>query len=530
MLHKSLAFLVKDVDQKTGTIQAYWSSFNVKDDGADAVRPGAFTKTIDEWGPKAKQPRTKWLWQHETGSILCAPSALEQDSFGLLATGTFVKTTLGSDVLMLYEAGCINEHSIGYEIVSATLDRAAQTRWLEQIKLYEGSSVTWGMNSETPTVAVKSLDPAGAAKLQEQAAKLEHILRHGSLRSDELCASLERQAKSIRDTLATLAVKTTDQDAPVRIKTSLDALDALLNQKGSPMGDKTETETPPPAPVPTPAPAPPRAKRAQKDTLDFDTTYRTERAYYDLLEELGDIFLAFQVFCVELLMNDSVADKVAGAETSIGQFADYIRSWIAQAAQSETWADLADEVAAEAASGYSWTPGRYLMGLQLQRALKEAERVPERQETTETGETGEEPARAPKSAPRLSLPQLARLAKAGRAISGTNRTTLTKAADGIADSMQGVADQITAMADHHKSITDLLEATDPEKSASLSDAHKDLPPDRQEPSSQTGTTEGDPASADYAQVAAAMASLKTGLAGLLAKTAARNLDGLGARA
>ena len=119
MLHKNLANSVKDVDTARGVVCGYASSFNVVDDGNDMVLPGAFTKTIAEQGPGSRQPRIKWLYQHDSTQILGIPHVLKEDGFGLYFEAKIANTTLGRDVLALYEAGIITEHSIGYETVEA---------------------------------------------------------------------------------------------------------------------------------------------------------------------------------------------------------------------------------------------------------------------------------------------------------------------------------------------------------------------------------------------------------------------------
>src|SRR5262249_43031287 len=115
MLHKSIAVNVKDLDTVQGIICGYASSFNVEDDGGDIVLPGAFTKTISEWGPTSRQPRIKFLYQHDSTQLLGVPQVLTEDSYGLYFEAKIADTALGRDVLALYQAGVITEHSIGYE-------------------------------------------------------------------------------------------------------------------------------------------------------------------------------------------------------------------------------------------------------------------------------------------------------------------------------------------------------------------------------------------------------------------------------
>lgn len=239
MLHKNLANSLKDVDTNSGVVCFYGSSFNVVDDGNDMVLPGAYTKTIAEQGPQSKQPRIKHLYQHDTTAILGMPQVLKEDGFGLYVESKVVPTTLGKDCLLLYEAGVITEHSIGYEVVDATWDRAKAVRLLRELKLFEVSAVTWGMNSETPTVGVKSLtDPSRLTAMAEQAQRLDSILHSGNLRSDALCETLERELKALQTALAPSADAASQ---PYSIQGVLDSMTDLKNRLGG-SGSKTATQ------------------------------------------------------------------------------------------------------------------------------------------------------------------------------------------------------------------------------------------------------------------------------------------------
>src|SRR6185312_1402978 len=107
------------------------------------------------------------------------------------------------DCLLLYEYGVISEHSVGYEVVQSRWDTRNSARHLIECILWEGSAVTFGMNSQTPTVSVKSLtQPDSLAILTDRAAKIDHLLHHGTLRTDALCETLDRELKSLHAALA----------------------------------------------------------------------------------------------------------------------------------------------------------------------------------------------------------------------------------------------------------------------------------------------------------------------------------------
>jgi HK97 family phage prohead protease len=185
---------IKDVDTRRGIICGYWSTFNVADDGQvpDVVMPGAFKKTIQEQGPQGTN-RIKFLWQHDADKILGVPQVLKEDNVGLYFESQIVPTSFGSDVLLLYEAGAINEHSIGYVPKDTAYDRSTGVRYLKQIMLYEGSACAWGLNPITPVTAIKGVGPE---RLAAHVGRLESVLRNGRLRDQKMAAFLEQEVKA----------------------------------------------------------------------------------------------------------------------------------------------------------------------------------------------------------------------------------------------------------------------------------------------------------------------------------------------
>lgn len=182
--YKSLPAHLKDVDEKQGIVQAYWSAFGNVDSDGDIIVRGAYSKTIQEWGPSGAD-RIKFLWQHDSWEPIGKPIEIEETALGLLATTKIEKTRRGMDALVLYEAGVINEHSVGIDILRRSDD---DERIIKEVKLYEGSAVTWGANENTPTVSVKSRikDALKRDLSDEVAATLEKALGDVELSEDEI--------------------------------------------------------------------------------------------------------------------------------------------------------------------------------------------------------------------------------------------------------------------------------------------------------------------------------------------------------
>ncbi len=124
------------------TFEGYASIFGNVDDGRDEMQLGAFTKTIQE-----NKNRIKVLYMHEFVHVIGKPDVLSEDTKGLYFNAKVSKTTLGKDVMTLILDKVITEMSIGYEKVKAYYDEVRDVRVLQEVKLWEISPVTWGMNS-----------------------------------------------------------------------------------------------------------------------------------------------------------------------------------------------------------------------------------------------------------------------------------------------------------------------------------------------------------------------------------------------
>lgn len=158
-----LSASIKDMDIKQGIVTGYAASFNTLDADNDIIMPGAFTKTINEQGPKSKQPRIKHLLNHNTSQPIGNPLTLMEDNKGLLYESKIGTNSIAQDFLKMVDSGLITEHSIGFSTVRKTVinpdaDWRDQTTHIHEVKLYEFSSLTaWGANQNTPLIGVKSL-------------------------------------------------------------------------------------------------------------------------------------------------------------------------------------------------------------------------------------------------------------------------------------------------------------------------------------------------------------------------------------
>ena len=201
IIRKGFGGLVKDVDKTGRTVTGYFSTFGFKDSDGDIIIPGAFKKTLSERGPSGKN-RIFHLWQHRTDQILGKPAVLIEDEKGLYFETSFANTALGNDALQLYIDGIINEHSIGFNVIEYERNTEEDTTIIKEVRLWEGSTVTWGANENTPSTGVKSKSEI-KDDLTDAISRIEKALQNGKY-TDEIFELLQYELVDINETIKSL--------------------------------------------------------------------------------------------------------------------------------------------------------------------------------------------------------------------------------------------------------------------------------------------------------------------------------------
>jgi ketol-acid reductoisomerase len=96
----------------------------------------------------------------------------------------------------LYKEGHITEHSIGFKTIKSQAKSGYNE--INEIQLFEGSSVLWGANANTPTIGVKS---QVKSVLVDEMGKTIKSLRNGHF-TDETFELLELKLKQLQQYLA----------------------------------------------------------------------------------------------------------------------------------------------------------------------------------------------------------------------------------------------------------------------------------------------------------------------------------------
>lgn len=188
---KSIDADVKDVDAGARVVTGYFSTFGSVDSDRDMITRGAFAKSLQENGPGSERSRIVHLYQHDVNMLLGKPRVLQEDERGLYFETEIVRTSYGEDVLKLYEAGVINEHSIGFQVVKSQ-PKGDYTE-INEVRLFEGSTVTFGANSDTPFTGMKAISDEQAI---ERVRRLTKAVRNGTF-TDETFHLLEIQLKQL---------------------------------------------------------------------------------------------------------------------------------------------------------------------------------------------------------------------------------------------------------------------------------------------------------------------------------------------
>lgn len=213
---------VQDVDMNKRTVTGYFSAFGNVDSDGDMIVRGAYAKTISE-----NKSRIAHLLQHQIDKPIGKIMELEEDDMGLRFTSVISKSTLGNDTLIQYQEGILKEHSVGFMTMKGQPKGERENSYYEiqEVKLWEGSTVTWGANPMTPVTDIKTLAEA-KEQAGERITKLTNFMRHASV-SDDTFRLLEFELEQLKHILTL----TTEEPAPNHSKAPEPSFDFVKFQQ-----------------------------------------------------------------------------------------------------------------------------------------------------------------------------------------------------------------------------------------------------------------------------------------------------------
>lgn len=145
--------------QEDGSFEGTLASYNTVDLGGDRIIPGAFTKTMQERGDQIPM-----LWQHDSHQPIGTLS-LQDSPTGLMVKGQLLMDLPQAKIAYtLLKAKVIKGLSIGYDAVKDAVENGV--RLLKEVRLWEGSVVTFPMNEACSITSVKKHAP-GASETKD---------------------------------------------------------------------------------------------------------------------------------------------------------------------------------------------------------------------------------------------------------------------------------------------------------------------------------------------------------------------------
>lgn len=215
--HKAL---IKDIDESQGIVSGYFSVFGNVDSDGDMIMPGAFKKTLSE-----NIGRIRHLNQHNPLQPLSRPTVLKEDSYGLYFESHISRTSYGRDVIQLYADGVVDEHSIGFNTIQQ--QKAQGYNELTELKLWEGSTVTWGANEMARATGMKSMTKE---QLIDKMGSVVKALKNGKYENEEIFDILDLYFKQLQQHISEIMSTQAAEEAPEpqQTKSEYDA-DAIIN-------------------------------------------------------------------------------------------------------------------------------------------------------------------------------------------------------------------------------------------------------------------------------------------------------------
>jgi HK97 family phage prohead protease len=147
----ALRMEIKQIDER-GSFEGILATYGNVDLGGDLIEPGAFAKTIQERGNTVKL-----LWQHDSASVIGAlelmdgPDALRvKGQIELDDDIPFTRTAY-----KLLKKNLLSGLSIGYDTIKSNIEPDG-VRHLKELRLWEGSLVTFPMNEQAGVTSVKA--------------------------------------------------------------------------------------------------------------------------------------------------------------------------------------------------------------------------------------------------------------------------------------------------------------------------------------------------------------------------------------
>lgn len=222
--------VTKDVDMAKRIIKSIPNTYLFFDSDSDVLLPGCATKTIKERGPESTGAvKIKNVKDHVISDRIGKPVLIDEREIDghkvMYAESKMLTTTLGDDMLIEYQEGVIDQHSIGFRYIGLDFVSADDKDWskwvnllinpekaetegymflVDEIEMYEWSPVSFGANELSPYLGVKSGNKEGLLlKINNRLDLLEKQLRAGK-QSDISMFDYELETRQLKQIIGEL--------------------------------------------------------------------------------------------------------------------------------------------------------------------------------------------------------------------------------------------------------------------------------------------------------------------------------------
>lgn len=156
LVHKTGAFAVKAIDDATGEIEGYGSTFGGEPDSyGDVIAKGAYSASLKAHADRGTMP--KMFWQHDPGEVIGRWLEASEDNIGLKLRGRLnMGVRRGAEAYALLKEGDIDGLSIGYRIRKHEVDDTTGVWTLKELDLFEVSVVSIPANDKALVASVKT--------------------------------------------------------------------------------------------------------------------------------------------------------------------------------------------------------------------------------------------------------------------------------------------------------------------------------------------------------------------------------------
>ncbi len=141
---------LSDVDETKGLVRFYFANFNTPDSHKRMMHKNAFNRTFNN-----NFKRFHHLLNHNPNIILGKPQEVGTDEKGAWMVSKLSHATAGRDALIQYAEKIYNEHSFMFRIVKSHMNGSIEV--VEELQMFEASTVTWGVHANTPTISLNSM-------------------------------------------------------------------------------------------------------------------------------------------------------------------------------------------------------------------------------------------------------------------------------------------------------------------------------------------------------------------------------------